>query len=92
MNLHDGHLALRRLVPDAPWKADAACRGMDPSLFFFDEDNHWTPEGVAQAKRVCEGCPVIAECREYGLAEKFGIFGGLTERERRWIRRRRGAA
>ena len=80
---------LRRVVPDAPWKADAACRSMHPDLFFFERGE--SRQAVERAKAICADCPVVGECREYGMAENFGIFGGLTENERRQVRRRRCA-
>ena len=65
----------------------AACRGCDPNLFFPER-------GVStdEAKKVCKGCPVRAECLEFALVnvEKFGVFGGTSERERRRLRRERG--
>lgn len=75
------------------WMEHAACRGIDPNLFFPTR-----PEGagtggeVEAAKKVCAGCPVREECLEYALdnGEKFGIFGGKSERERRRLRRGRG--
>jgi len=65
----------------------AACRGLDPHLFFPDRG-----ASVAEAKAVCASCPVRAECLEFALinVEKFGIFGGTSERERRRLRRERG--
>lgn len=68
------------------WQANAACAGADPELFFPARG-----EPTATAKAVCATCPVRDPCREYALArtEKFGIWGGLSERERRALRRRR---
>lgn len=62
------------------WRGRAACRDVDPDLFF--------PElgGSAQdAKAVCAECPVRAQCLEYALAtgQRFGVWAGLDERERR---------
>ena len=57
---------------------------------FFPERGASTRE----AKEVCRGCVVRGECLEYALAngEKFGIWGGLSERERRRLRRQRAQA
>ena len=71
------------------WQDLANCLGVDPDLFF--------PESGAstrEAKEVCRGCVVRADCLEYALAngEKFGIWGGMSERERRRIRRQRALA
>ena len=74
------------------WRDDAACLGMDPDLFF-------PPQGGAtngaEAKQICGGCPVQAECLEYALKTRpvYGIWGGLNHNER-WdvIRERRRRA
>lgn len=65
----------------------AACRGCDPNLFFPE---HGGP--TDDAKAVCMSCPVRVECLEFALqnVEKFGIWGGISERERRRLRRERG--
>ena len=76
------------------WQARANCMGVDPDLFFPERG-----ASTREAKEVCRGCVVREDCLEYALAngEKFGIWGGMSERERRRIRRaralaRRGAA
>ena len=77
------------LIP-APWAVDAACADADPAVFFPD---HGRP--ATQAKQMCAGCPVRAECLDFALEshERFGIWGGLTDKERRVeARRRRQAA
>jgi WhiB family transcriptional regulator, redox-sensing transcriptional regulator len=73
-------------MPDASWAQHAACRGMDPALFFPERG-----ESTAEAKACCATCPVRVECLEYALEadEKFGIFGGASERQRRRMRRQR---
>ena len=68
-------------LPDRPaWMEAAACRGLDPDLF-FPEQGHSTLE----AMEVCAGCPVAEECRDHAIAtgEKQGIWGGTTGRQRR---------
>jgi WhiB family transcriptional regulator, redox-sensing transcriptional regulator len=67
----------------------ANCTGVDPELFF-----PLRGESTAPAKAACRGCVVREECLEYALAngEKFGIWGGMSERERRRLRRDRKAA
>jgi WhiB family redox-sensing transcriptional regulator len=72
---------------DAPeWKRRANCLGVDPDLFFPERG-----ASTREAKEVCRGCVVREDCLEYALAngEKFGIWGGLSERERRRVRRAR---
>jgi WhiB family redox-sensing transcriptional regulator len=64
----------------------ANCLGVDPSLFFPERGASST-----KAKAVCRGCTVREDCLNYALVrgEKHGIWGGLSERERRRIRRAR---
>jgi WhiB family redox-sensing transcriptional regulator len=73
-------------TPDRTWQRQANCMGVDPDLFFPERG-----ASTREAKEVCRGCVVREDCLEYALAngEKFGIWGGLSERERRKIRRRR---
>jgi WhiB family redox-sensing transcriptional regulator len=68
------------------WRNHAACRGIDPEIFYPVTD-----EEADQAKEVCAGCPVQEACLEHalGLRERDGIWGGCTERERRRIMRQR---
>jgi WhiB family redox-sensing transcriptional regulator len=68
------------------WQSRANCMGVDPDLFFPERG-----ASTREAKEVCRGCVVREDCLEYALAngEKFGIWGGLSERERRRLRRQR---
>ena len=74
---------------DQSWQASANCLGVDPDLFFPERG-----ASTREAKEVCRGCIVRDECLEYALlnGEKFGIWGGMSERERRRIRRQRALA
>lgn len=67
------------------WHDFAACASADPEEWFPERG-----EPAALAKRICNRCPVREECLEYALAagEKYGIWGGTTERERRRLVRR----
>lgn len=69
------------------WQSDALCAQTDPEAFFPEKGG-----STREAKRICEGCEVRSECLEYALAndERFGIWGGLSERERRKLRREAG--
>jgi WhiB family redox-sensing transcriptional regulator len=71
------------------WQDEANCLGVDPDLFFPERG-----ASTREAKEVCRGCVVREECLEFALAngEKFGIWGGMSERERRRIRRQRAMA
>lgn len=66
------------------WQDRALCAETDPEAFFPEKGG-----STADAKRVCRACEVRAECLEYALAndERFGIWGGLSERERRRLQR-----
>lgn len=79
---------------DVEWKADGACHGVDPDLFFVSTARHADGDAVREARAVCAGCAVIDACREYALdaREPFGIWGGLTVEERRAELKRRGKA
>lgn len=72
---------------DRDWVGRAACKGLDPAIFYPPTD-----EEAGEAKAVCELCPVREPCLEHALEhrERNGVWGGATERERlRIIRRRR---
>ena len=72
--------------PAEDWHDYANCLGVDPDLFFPERG-----ASTREAKEVCRGCEVRHDCLEFALqnGEKFGIWGGLSERERRRIRRQR---
>lgn len=76
---------------DLGWVDDAACRDEDPELFFPVSDMGPGSQQAAQAKAVCARCPVRDRCLSYALDNglDFGIFGGLTQEERREFARRR---
>lgn len=64
------------------WQAHAACRELDPILFF---------EGpFAEARAVCGMCPVKADCLAFALPDPsiLGLWGGTTERQRKRLRKR----
>lgn len=67
------------------WQERALCAQTDPEAFFPEKGG-----STREAKKVCTQCDVKAECLEYALAndERFGIWGGLSERERRKLKRR----
>ncbi len=80
----DGEL----LVGDeADWHERALCAQTDPEAFFPEKGG-----STREAKKICTGCEVRSECLSYALAndERFGIWGGLSERERRRLKRSAG--
>ena len=66
------------------WRDRGLCAQTDPEAFFPEKGG-----STRAAKAVCRSCEVAAECLEYALAhdERFGIWGGMSERERRRLRR-----
>jgi WhiB family redox-sensing transcriptional regulator len=71
------------------WQRDALCAQVDPEIFFPERG-----ASTVDAKGVCAGCPVRMECLAdaLGRGERFGVWGGLSERERRVMRTGRVAA
>jgi WhiB family redox-sensing transcriptional regulator len=64
---------------DYGWQAKASCRGVEAELFFPATEDEATP-----AKAICATCPVRLACLAFALErnEKFGVWGGMTERDR----------
>lgn len=77
-------LALGQPDEELTWQDDALCAQTYPDAFFPDKGG-----STREAKQVCAACPVSAKCLEYALThdERFGIWGGASERERRRMRR-----
>jgi WhiB family redox-sensing transcriptional regulator len=67
-----------------PWMVDGLCAQTDPESFFPEKGG-----STREAKSICARCPVAAECLDWALEheERFGIWGGLSERERRKVAR-----
>ena len=72
------------LPEEQSWQERSLCAQTDPEAFFPEKGG-----STREAKRICVGCEVRAECLEYALGndERFGIWGGLSERERRRLKR-----
>lgn len=70
------------------WAGDALCAQTDPEVFYPEKGG-----STRDAKAVCGRCGVQAECLEYALEhdERFGVWGGLSERERRQLKRAKKA-
>jgi len=77
--------AFDNMDEDRPWAAKAECRGEDPTKFFPGTD-----DDPSVALAICARCPVRQECLDYAMEarERYGIWGGTTERQRRRIVRR----
>jgi WhiB family transcriptional regulator, redox-sensing transcriptional regulator len=77
-------------IPVRPdWHADANCRGLNPEIFYPGQG-----ASTAEAKAICRECDVQVECLTVALNEPevFGIWGGLSERQRQRARRARNRA
>ncbi len=78
------------------WLSDAACRDVDPELFFPVGLTGPAASQIRRAKTVCRRCPVVRQCGEWALAHRdiTGVWGGMNDDERRAERsaRRRAAA
>lgn len=76
---------------DMAWMASAACRGMDPRLFF-----HARGANLQRIRRVCRRCPVRVDCLFYAIRNPhrtcIGIWGGSNRHERDELRRWDAAA
>ena len=71
-------------LTELAWQERALCAQTDPEAFFPEKGG-----STREAKKVCLGCEVRGDCLEYALAhdERFGIWGGLSERERRRLKK-----
>lgn len=92
--MHELHLITGDELPDGlagqdeselSWQERSLCAQTDPEAFFPEKGG-----STREAKKVCTGCDVRKECLEYALEhdERFGIWGGLSERERRKLKKR----
>jgi WhiB family redox-sensing transcriptional regulator len=72
------------------WRDLAACNGHDPSIFFPAGETGAAIDQISYAKKVCGSCEVSEECLTYAIDTNqiSGVWGGLTEDERRPVRRR----
>lgn len=70
--------------PEREWEEHAMCSQTDPEAFFPEKGG-----SARDAKFLCAQCTVAAECLDYAIAneERFGVWGGMGERERRKLRR-----
>ncbi|MFZ6002622.1 MAG: WhiB family transcriptional regulator [Actinomycetota bacterium] len=85
--LVDAWVELLEAARRPPWHRRAACRGTDTTIFFTGRG-----QSIEPARDLCRRCPVRAECQATAVADTSlqGVWGGLTEAERRTVRR--GAA
>jgi WhiB family redox-sensing transcriptional regulator len=80
----------------AEWQEEGLCRGYDNVLFFGDEGESELEKQAreSRAKSICKTCPVLEPCLEFAMEtnQKYGIWGGLTAKERASLKRRRARA
>ncbi|HYZ09578.1 MAG TPA: WhiB family transcriptional regulator [Pseudonocardiaceae bacterium] len=69
------------------WQLEGACQGLNSSMFFHPDGERGSARSrrAGRAKAICERCPVLVPCRRHALSarEPYGVWGGLTEEERR---------
>jgi WhiB family redox-sensing transcriptional regulator len=72
------------------WRGYAACRDVDPELFFPIGNTGPALLQIEEAKQVCRRCKVVQECLQWALdsGQDSGVWGGLSEDERRALKRR----
>ena len=81
---------------DTSWMEQGACLNEDPEIFFLDNDDpeELRKQKMEAARGICMSCPVLAECTLHGLLvetdDHWNIYGGMTHRERRALRREIG--
>lgn len=73
----------------AEWRSRAICRDSNPELFFPVGTTGMALDQIGAAKSVCDACPVHGDCLEFAMEtnQESGVWGGLTEEERRQVRR-----
>jgi WhiB family transcriptional regulator, redox-sensing transcriptional regulator len=72
------------------WRHNAACRDVDPELFFPIGNTGPALLQIDEAKQVCRRCPAIESCLQWALesGQDAGVWGGMSEDERRAVKRR----
>src|SRR6476646_7317619 len=85
---------LRSEVPHMDWRHKAACLDKDPELFFPIGNTGPALLQIEEAKQVCRGCTVRDACLQWALeaGQDHGVWGGLSEDERRALKRRAARA
>src|SRR5271169_2157607 len=93
INTSQGLLQRRRDANSTDWRDDAACRDVDPDLFFPLGTSGASLLQIDEAKQICRTCPVCVPCLRWALdTGDAGVWGGTTEDERRVHRQLRAPA
>ncbi|MEP7369686.1 MAG: WhiB family transcriptional regulator [Dermatophilaceae bacterium] len=76
------------------WRDRAACLAVEPELFFPIGKTHPADQQIEEARLVCRGCEVVGTCLSWAMDSRqdAGVWGGLSEDERRTLRRRNARA
>lgn len=81
------YLTRRPISEDWDWQLEGLCRQIGNSVFFHPDGERGLARAarIQIAKTICNRCPVVAQCRVYALSvnEPYGIWGGMSENERR---------
>jgi len=87
--MRDDRMAFQGAAGPRDWRDEAACRDIDPELFFPEGTAGPAQDQADQAKRICGSCPVQGPCLRFALWHGlgFGVWGGVTGEERRFIPR-----
>lgn len=89
-------MSMAETVEALDWQEDAACRSYENIMFFGEEGEAELDRQIREnrAKSVCQRCPVNEQCLEFAMEtnQKYGIWGGLTDKERASLKRRRARA
>lgn len=83
----DTHRLPKPFISEWDWQLEGSCQGLNSSVFFHPDGERGSARArrADRAKAICQSCPVLEPCRRHALAarEPYGIWGGLTEEERR---------
>jgi WhiB family redox-sensing transcriptional regulator len=90
MTITDSRPATRPATNRDDWRNNAACKADDPELWFPVGDSGPARLQANHAKSICHSCPAIAPCLQWAMdtGQDSGIWGGLTEDERRALRQK----
>lgn len=87
MEMTDTRRLPKPVATEWDWQLQGACQGLNSSVFFHPDGERGSARArrADRAKAICQHCPVLEQCRRHALAarEPYGVWGGLTEEERR---------